>query len=203
MAPHSGAHHGAATLALRQPGDGTEPPQSMPRHASNDGSGPTAPLPSISLPKGGGSIGGMGEKFNVNPANGTGTSTIPIRISPSRGGFGPGLSLNYSSGNGNGPFGLGWSLSETSITRKTSKGLPQYDDNIDSDVFLLGGMEDLVPLFRKDEHNGVLYNKDTGQPILHEDTRNGFLIRRYSPRIESSFMRIERWTGISNPEEVH
>jgi hypothetical protein len=203
MAPHSGAHYGAATLDLRQAGSSASPLQPMSGQSYDNARSSTAPLPSISLPKGGGSIGGMGEKFNVNPADGTGTSTIPIQISPSRGGFGPGLSLNYSSGSGNGPFGLGWSLSETSITRKTSKGLPQYYDNVDSDVFLLDGMEDLVPLFKKDEHNGVLCSKTTGKPILHEESRNGFAIRRYSPRLEGSFMRIERLTSISQPGEVH
>jgi Salmonella virulence plasmid 65kDa B protein len=32
------------------------------------------------------------------------------------------------------------------ITRKTSKGLPRYVDESDSDVFILCGAEDLVPL---------------------------------------------------------
>ncbi|KAF4622714.1 hypothetical protein G7Y89_g14312 [Cudoniella acicularis] len=203
MAPHSGAHHGAASLDLRPAGNSNDFAQSISGQSGDNGSDSAGPLPSISLPKGGGSIGGMGEKFNVNSADGTGTSNIPIRTSPCRGGFAPSLSLSYSTGNGNGPFGLGWSLSETSITRKTTKGLPQYNDHTDSDVFLLGGMEDLVPLFRKDEHDAVLCDKDTGQPVLHEESRDGFRIRRYSPRIEGSFMRIERWTSIANPGEVH
>jgi hypothetical protein len=203
MSPHSGAHHGAAPVDIRPASNTTDPGQSSSGQASNPATGATSPLPSISLPKGGGSIGGMGEKFNVNPADGTGSSAIPIRTSPSRGGLGPALSLNYSSGNGNSPFGLGWSLSETSIARKTSKGLPQYNDHEDSDVFLLGGIEDLVPLLRKDEQNGVLYDKNTEQPILYEESRNGYTIRRYSPRIEGSFIRIERWTSIADPRHVH
>ena len=202
MPPHSSAHHGAA-LDLRPALNSNEPAQPTSGQPSNAPNSSTAPLPSISLPKGGGSIGGMGEKFNVNPADGTGTSTIPIRTSPSRAGFGPDLSLNYSSGYGNGTFGLGWSLSETSIARKTSKGLPQYDDNLDSDVFLLGGMEDLVPMFKKDEKDAILYDKDTSQPIIHEETRDGYRVRRYAPRIEGSFMRIERWTSFDDPGDVH
>src|SRR5437899_11923380 len=101
--------------------------------------------PTISLPKGGGAIRGIGEKFAANPVTGTGTMTVPIATSPGRSGFGPQLSLSYDSGAGNGPFGIGWSLSLPAITRKTDKGLPQYLDAEESDVFLLSGSEDLVP----------------------------------------------------------
>ena len=103
-------------------------------------------LPAISLPKGGGAIRGMGEKFAANPVTGTGSLSVPIYTSPGRSGFGPQLSLSYDSGAGNGPFGWGWSLSVPSITRKTDKGLPQYLDDDESDVFLLSGAEDLVPV---------------------------------------------------------
>jgi len=109
--------------------------------------GDTAPnlLPTLSLPKGGGAIRGMGEKFGANPVTGTGSFTIPIFTSPGRSGFYPKLSLAYDSGAGNGPFGLGWSLSVPSITRKTDKGLPRYEDAEESDVFILSEAEDLVP----------------------------------------------------------
>src|SRR5512136_3243058 len=99
--------------------------------------------PSISLPKGGGAIRGIGEKFAANPVTGTGSMSVPIATSPGRSGFGPQLSLSYNSGAGNGPFGFGWSLSLPSITRKTDKGLPLYLDGAqaqaDSDVFILSG----------------------------------------------------------------
>src|SRR5260370_22026632 len=104
---------------------------------SQDSSGSSSPLPSISLPKGGGAIRGMGEKFAANPVTGTGSMTVPLATSPGRSGFGPQLSLSYDSGAGNGPFGFGWHLMLPSITRKTGKGLPQYDDAEESDVFIL------------------------------------------------------------------
>jgi len=63
--------------------------------------------------------------------------TVPIATSPGRSGFGPQLALSYDSGAGNGPFGFGWNLSLPAITRKTDKGLPQYLDAEDSDVFVL------------------------------------------------------------------
>ena len=84
--------------------------------------------PNISLPKGGGAIRGMGEKFAANPVTGSGSMSVPLATSPGRSGFGPQLSLSYDSGAGNGPFGFGWSLALPAITRKTDKGLPRYRD---------------------------------------------------------------------------
>jgi Salmonella virulence plasmid 65kDa B protein len=107
-----------------------------------------ATAPAVSLPKGGGAIKGMGEKFAANPVTGTGSMSVPIATSPRRGEFGPQLSLSYDSGAGNGMFGMGWSLSLPSITRKTDKGLPRYWDGAESDVFILSGAEDLVPKLR-------------------------------------------------------
>src|SRR5437868_5698602 len=106
--------------------------------------------PAVSLPRGGGAIRGIGEKFAANPVTGTGSMSVPISTSPGRSGFGPQLALSYDSGAGNGPFGFGWSLSLPSITRKTDKGLPQYQDADESDVFILSGAEDLVPVYRQD-----------------------------------------------------
>src|SRR5437867_1377759 len=99
--------------------------------------------PSISLPKGGGAIRGIGEKFAANPVTGTGSLTVPIFTSPGRSGFGPQLSLSYDSGSGNGPFGFGWHLSIPQITRKTDMGLPRYRDAEESDVYILSEAEDL------------------------------------------------------------
>src|SRR5438045_477796 len=114
--------------------------------------------PAVSLPKGGGAIRGMGEKFASNPVTGTGSMSVPLATSPGRSGFGPQLSLAYDSGTGNGPFGFGWNLSLPSITRKTDKGLPQYLDADESDVFILSGAEDLVPVL---ESNGSRFEDNT------------------------------------------
>ena len=75
--------------------------------------------------------------------------TVPLATSPARSRFGPQLTLSYDSGSGNGPFGFGWSVSLASVTRKTDKGLPQYRDAEESDVFILSGAEDLVPLLEQ------------------------------------------------------
>jgi RHS repeat-associated protein len=140
-------------------------------------------LPSVSLPKGGGAIRGIGEKFAANQVSGTGSLSIPISTSPGRSDFGPQLSLSYDSGAGNGPFGLGWTLSLPSITRKTDKGLPQYCDAEESDVYILSGSEDLVPMLQPD---GSRFEDSASAP--------GYTIHRYRPRVEGLFARIERWT---------
>src|SRR5258708_27869807 len=162
--------------------------------ASSDAQADAPAPPTINLPKGGGAIRGIGEKFAANPVDGTGSVSVPIATSPGRGGFAAKLSLSYDSGSGNGPFGFGWSLSLPSITRKTDRGLPRYLDSRflsvakldaeESDVFILSGAEDLVPVLMKN-----------GEEWVPEDlplrTVNGiaYRVQRYRPRIEGLFAR--------------
>ena len=150
------------------------------KDANSTANSPSAP-PSISLPKGGGAVTGIGEKFAANPVTGTGSLSVPFPLSPGRGGFGPSLALSYDSGSGNGPFGFGWGMDLPGITRRTDKGLPRYRDDEESDVFVLSGAEDLVPILGED-----------GQ--RHAEIRGQFRVERYRPRMEGLFARIERWT---------
>jgi RHS repeat-associated protein len=156
--------------------------------------------PTLSLPRGGGAIRGIGEKFGTNPVTGTGSMTVPIATSSGRSGFGPQLALSYDSGAGNGPFGLGWNLSLPAITRKTDKGLPRYQDaqDTESDVFILSGAEDLVPMLKQDASDSWM------QEELPPRIVNGitYHIRRYRPRVEGLFARIERWTNTATPGDL-
>ena len=126
----------------------------------------------ISTPSGGGALSGLGEKFSPDLHTGTGNFTVPLALPPGRNGFQPELSLVYSTGNGNGPFGLGWNLSVPGVSRKTSKGVPRYDDA--EDTFILSGAEDLVPVAA-----------DGGET-------------RYRPRTEGLFARITRHHDTEN-----
>jgi RHS repeat-associated protein len=139
--------------------------------------------PAISMPVGGGAIRGMGEQLTTNPANGTCTLTVPIAVSPGRSGFQPRLVLAYDSSAGSGPFGFGWRLSVPAITRRTDRGLPRYDDAADSDTFLLTDADELVP-------------------APGEVERDGYRVRRYRPRVEGQFARVERWTRLADGD-VH
>lgn len=142
--------------------------------------------PELSLPKGGGAIRGIGEKFSANPVTGTGSFSIPIAASPGRSGFGPQLSLTYDSGAGNGAFGLGWNLSLPSLSRKTDRGLPRY---LSGDVFVLSGAEDLVPVLEE--------QANTWQKVTFNRTVDSqqYKIIRYRPRIEGLFALIEHWVN--------
>ncbi len=141
-------------------------------------------IPQITLPKGGGALKGIDEKFQVNPSNGTASFSIPLPLTTGRGGFTPSLSLSYNSGAGNSLLGIGWDLGYPSIQRKTDKKLPRYRDFEDSDTFMFSGVEDLVPMLKA---NGNAWSEDKF------DSPDGvYAIRRYRPRIEGSFSRIER-----------
>jgi RHS repeat-associated protein len=161
-----------------------------------DAGGAAPSQPRLGLPKGGGAISGIGEKFAANPVTGSGSMTVPIAVSPGRAGFGPALSLAYDSAAGNGPFGFGWGLRLPAITRKTDEGVPQYGGGADPDVFILGGAEDLVP-----ELAG-----DPGDLESRRETRVAFgatyEVSRYRPRIEGLFARIERWLSASDPADT-
>lgn len=160
--------------------------------------------PKIELPKGGGAIRGIGEKFAANPVTGTASFTIPLALAKGRANFGPDLSLSYDSGAGNGSFGFGWHLSLPSISRKTDKGLPRYldaEDNEESDVFILSNAEDLVPIYQLDAQGRIVKNEH-GKPTLEEHLINGYQIFYYRPRVEGLFAQIERWIHIET-KDVH
>ena len=160
--------------------------------ASKNGS-----LPMLSLPKGGGAIRGIGEKFSANPVTGTGTMAVPVNASPGRSGFGPDLALTYNSGTGNGPFGFGWSMPLPSVTRKTDKGLPQYQDDQESDIFILTGAEDLMPAL---VYADGQWTRDV--TWARSVYGNQYAIHRYRPRVDSLFARIERWVNTADPQDT-
>lgn len=151
--------------------------------------------PQISLPKGGGAVRGIGEKFAANPVTGTGSLSVPIYASPGRSSFGPKLNLAYDSGRGNGPFGFGWSLDLPAITRKTDKGLPQYADAQESDIFILSGAEDLMPVLVQSQQ-GPWTREVLQRTVYQNPNSKTYRIHCYRPRVEGLFARIERWINV-------
>lgn len=138
-------------------------------------------IPSISLPKGGGALKGIDEKFTVNPSNGTATFSIPLPLTPGRNNFTPSVALSYNSGAGNSAFGLGWNVALPVIQRKTDKKLPTYRDDVEDDIFMLSGFEDLVPYLREED-----------DWKSKEENKGNHRVKRYRPRIESDFSKIEK-----------
>lgn len=97
----------------------------------------------ISLPKGPGSISGLGESFEPQLNTGTATFAVKFEVPPGINAHQPEVILNYNSGYGNSPCGLGWELDIPYIQRQTDKGLPRYAD---TDTFIYASNGELVPL---------------------------------------------------------
>ncbi|HEY3498052.1 MAG TPA: SpvB/TcaC N-terminal domain-containing protein, partial [Polyangiaceae bacterium] len=95
----------------------------------------------VKLPRGPGSLEGLGENVEPNLAMGLMSYGIPIEVPGGYPGLGPSLRLVYSSGNAASVVGIGWSLAAPSIERMTSQRLPSYDLD---DRFAAGGSDELV-----------------------------------------------------------
>jgi hypothetical protein len=88
-----------------------------------------------------------------------------------------------------GPYGFGWSIGYPHISRRTDRGIPQYLDHRESDVYILSGAEDLVPVLGPD---GARF----------EALLDSYRVTRYRPRIEGLFARIERWSNVGDPSDT-
>jgi Salmonella virulence plasmid 65kDa B protein len=101
---------------------------------------------SISAPQDGGAVHGSGEKFAPDLFTGTGNITLPIGSPAGRKGFQPQLSPPYSARSGNSLFGLEWIRNVPGVTVKLPRDTPRCRDELNSDVFVFSGAEDLVPV---------------------------------------------------------
>jgi RHS repeat-associated protein len=93
----------------------------------------------ISLPRGPGSIEGLGTA-DVSPSLSTGSASyeVAIAVPPASGGFGPSVALAYDSGGGVTELGMGFRLAGIpKLRRRTEGGLPRFDG---SDTFELVGL---------------------------------------------------------------
>lgn len=97
----------------------------------------------ISLPKGPGSIEGLGESFQPTISTGTAKYRVRLNVPPGTAGEAPDLALSYDGGSSNGPLGFGWRLEVPYIQRQTDKGIPRYGGA--PDVFINEQKEELVP----------------------------------------------------------
>ena len=138
----------------------------------------------------GASIAMVGKSGSVG-LTGSASFQLPLPISAGRG-FDPSLTLSYDSQSGNGPFGIGWGLNSSAISRQTSKGVPRY---LDDDVMI--------------GHDGRQWRAETdanGQIKSRPETHyRGVLIGphtvvRYFPRVESGFELLEFWRSAANPQ---
>ena len=145
------------------------------------------PVVAPSLPKGGGAIQSIGKGWGAIGAHGTASYEIALPISPGRG-FAPSLSLSYASSLGNSVFGIGWGMSLPSVARRTSQGVPAYNEDDE-----ITGPSGVVWLPERDQ-KGVITQTRIDQ---YNDLKLGtsYTVTRHFPRIESSFDRIEHWSS--------
>ncbi len=82
----------------------------------------------LNVPKGPGTVTGLGESFQVLMSTGTSSTGFSVGVPPGRNGLTPQVSIDYNSGYGNADVGLGWRLSSLYLKRQTDDGLPNYYD---------------------------------------------------------------------------
>lgn len=126
----------------------------------------------------------IGKSWGAIGTSGKASFQLPLPISSGRG-FNPALGLSYDSQAGNGPFGIGWRLTVSTITRQTSKGVPRY---LQDDVFLSPSGDPMMPELDKDGHIQSRFEDHyNGEPVGKHS------VVRYWPRVEGAFDLFELW----------
>ncbi|WP_274724520.1 SpvB/TcaC N-terminal domain-containing protein, partial [Xenorhabdus bovienii] len=142
------------------------------------------------LPKGGGTLRGMGETFTGGGPDGMATLSLPLPISSGRGAA-PALSLTYSSGSGNGAFGMGWHCATLAVSLRTSHGVPRYEGN---DTFL-SPMGDVMQVAPNEQGKPDIRITNQLQGVTLDES---WQVTRYQPRIVHDFSRLEYWQPVRN-----
>ncbi|AMB84426.1 toxin [Pseudomonas agarici] len=145
-----------------------------------------------SLPKGGGAIHSIGKGWGSVGALGGASFDIALPISAGRG-FAPSLALVYSSLAGNSEFGLGWSVPLGHVARRTSKGVPRYDEE---DAIVGPGEVEWLP----ERHADGTVRRDRVSHYQDRDLARTYEVTRHFPRVEGAFDLIEHWrVGVTDP----
>ncbi|MCQ2284519.1 MAG: hypothetical protein MJZ57_06430 [Bacteroidales bacterium] len=121
-------------------------------------------------------------------ANNSGTANLsyPIEIPAGRQGMQPNLALTYSSGGGNGWLGVGWDISIPSISVETRWGVPRYNTNWESEVYVYEGEQ----LVTKDANGNYRPMAHRTNDTLSISRLNGNV--RFYPRRDEAFDSIVR-----------
>ncbi len=138
-----------------------------------------------SLPSGGGAISGLKGDIAAAGPDGAATLSIPLPLSRGRG-YAPSLALGYHSRSGNGPFGIGWGVNLPAISRRTTRGVPSYDD---TDEYTGPDGEVLAPVLTV---SGKLETR-MATTLLGVNLAERFTVNAYRSRTETTFSRTEHW----------
>lgn len=127
--------------------------------------------------------------MSVDANTGAASYSYALPLPNGRLGFGPGLALNYQDAAGNSPFGFGWMLGGmAAISVFDRRSAPRYDA---TDRYALAG-EELVPAL----------SSGPGAPAALEWDTATHHVRRFRPRREATFSRVEQWTAAADGD-VH
>ena len=116
--------------------------------------------------------------------NGTANMEYPLVYPSGRQGMQPDLRVTYSSGGGNGWLGIGWDIYIPSISVDTRWGVPRYDQENESEVYLHKG-EQLVTKDNNGKYRVMPHRTNQWE------RRMGGSVDFY-PRVEESFDKIVR-----------
>jgi hypothetical protein len=130
------------------------------------------------------SIATIGNSWSAVGPTGTAGFELPVPTTAGRG-YDPQLTLRHNSNSGNGPFGVGWGIDISRISRRTNKGVPRY--TVHDEIVNQNGEVCMAEL---DENGDLKYRL--------ESTYNGqdigpHKVVRYWPRIEIDFALCECW----------
>ncbi|MBR5831565.1 MAG: VCBS repeat-containing protein [Bacteroidales bacterium] len=106
-------------------------------------------------------------------ANNMGTANLsyPLQIPAGRQGMQPNLALTYSSSGGNGWLGIGWDISIPCISLDTRWGVPRYDANYETEIYLLNGDQLLTKNDDGTTFRDMPHRTNIRQPRLPDGTQ--------------------------------
>ncbi|NNA56988.1 SpvB/TcaC N-terminal domain-containing protein [Pseudomonas koreensis] len=133
----------------------------------------------------------IGKSWGAVGPTGAASFELPLPLSAGRG-WDPQLSLAYSSQTGNGPFGIGWSLGISQISRRTHKGVPHYSAHDE-----IIGHDGQVWMPELDDHGQILSRREDR---YHDVDVGPHDVVRYWPRVESNFALREYWQPLTGAE---
>ena len=123
---------------------------------------------------------------------------VPVPLSEARAGLWATVSpCPITPARGTVPTEFGWGATLPSITRKTSTGLPRYDDATTPTCSSSREPRISFPSWKMTTVTGTTQRSRPSQSVPSE-----FAVRRYRPRVEAGFARIERWEDTAT-DDVH
>ena len=122
----------------------------------------------------------VGEQLSFDASAGMLHFNYPCPLPSGQHKYAPSFSLSYTQSGRNSIFGRGWSGSQMKVSRQMKHHFPLYQDDQESDVFVISGIGELTPLYGQ---NGERRTRQDGD----------YWVYLYRAAHEGSFTKVERW----------